>query len=177
MKTLIIYGTRYGTAKEIAEKITDILREKDVEVDLVNSKDKKDFDLTSYDLVVVGSGIKIGKWTKNALNFLKKNKAELANKRVAIFVTCGAANIEKTAAEGQEKYLDNVANKYLINKPVSTGLFGGVYDPDANHGMLFKMVKRSIKKDMIKQGQDPNKRQDYRDWDAIKKWTLNLLNQ
>lgn len=177
MKTLVIYGTRYGTAEEIAEKITETLREEDVEVDLVNSKDKKDFDLTSYDLVVVGSGIKIGKWTKNSLNFLKKNKTELANKKVALFVTCGAANIEKTSAEGQIKYLDNVANEYLINKPVSTGLFGGVYDPEANHGLLFKMVKRSIKKDMIKQGLDPNQKQDYRDWDKIKKWTLSLLNE
>lgn len=174
MKVLVIYGTRYGTAEEISEKIAEIMMEQNLEVDLINSDDKHNINVEDYDLVVVGSGIKMGKWTKSSLNFLKKNRKKLSNRKVALFVSCGAANEEKNKAEAQEKYLDNVATKYLDTKPIATGLFGSVYDPDANNGLLYKLVKRNIKKEMIKMGQDPTKRHDYRDWDAINQWTIDL---
>jgi menaquinone-dependent protoporphyrinogen oxidase len=51
-------------------------------------------------------------------------------------------------AEGQEKYLDNISKEYLTNKPIATGLFGGVYDPNVNHGFMFKFVNRFIKKEL-----------------------------
>lgn len=174
MKALVIFGTRYGTAKEISEKIVEILKDENLEVDLINSDDKTNLAVDNYDLVVVGSGIKMGKWTKNTLNFLKKNRKKLSNRKVALFVSCGAANEEKNKAEAQEKYLDNVATKYLDSEPISTGLFGGIYDPNADHGLLYKLVKRNIEKEMIKMGQDPTKKHDYRDWDAITQWTIDL---
>lgn len=174
MKALVIYGTRYGTAKEISEKIKEILEEQKLDVDLKNSDDKKNIDVNDYDLVVAGSGIKMGKWTKNTLNFLKKNRKKLSHRKIALFVSCGAANEEKNKAEAQKKYLDDVAAKYLDTKPIATGLFGGIYDPDADHGLLYKLVKKNIEKEMTKMGQDPTKKHDYRDWDAIKQWTLDL---
>jgi menaquinone-dependent protoporphyrinogen oxidase len=174
MKALVIFGTRYGTAKEISERIKDILQEEKLEVDLINSKETKNISVENYDIVIAGSGIKMGKWTKSTLNFLKKNRKELSNRKVALFVSCGAANQEKTKAEAQEKYLDAVAAKYLDTEPTATGLFGGVYDPNADHGLLYKLVKRNIEKEMIRMGQDPTQEHDYRDWDAIKQWTVNL---
>jgi menaquinone-dependent protoporphyrinogen oxidase len=174
MKALVIYGTRYGTAQEISEKIAEVLRDENLDVDLVNSDDKHKINVDDYDLVVAGSGIKMGKWTKNTLNFLKRNRKELSNRRVALFVSCGAANEEKNKAEAQKKYLDDVAAKYLDTKPIATGLFGGIYDPTADHGLLYKLVKRNIEKEMIKMGQDPTKRHDYRDWEFINQWTVAL---
>ena len=177
MKALIIYGTRYGTATGIAEEISKVLKEENVDVDLVNAREKKELDVTSYDLVVVGSGIKMGKWTKETMNFLKKNKDALSKTKVALFVTCGAANEEKTIAEGQEKYLDNIAKENIINEPIATGLFGSVYDPNAKQGLIFKLVNRSIKKELEKQGKNPNKRYDYRNWDEIRAWARNLTTK
>ncbi len=176
MKALIIYGTRYGTATEIAEEMVKVLEDEDVETDLLNARGLKEYDVSPYDLVIVGSGIKIGKWTKATLKFLQKNKSTLANRKVALFVTCGAANEEKSAVEGQEKYLDKVASENLINKPVATGLFGSVYDPNAHHGLMVKLVNRSIKKQLEKEGKDPSIRHDYRNWDGIRTWTRSLVN-
>jgi menaquinone-dependent protoporphyrinogen oxidase len=104
--------------------------------------------LSAFDLIVVSSGIKMGKWTKESINFLKKNRNILSNKKVALFISCGTANTEKSMAEGQEKYLDNISKEYLTNKPIATGLFGGVYDPNVNHGLMFKFVNRFIKKEL-----------------------------
>ncbi len=64
----------------------------------------------------------------------------------------------------------------LTNPPITTGLLGSVYDPNAN-GLIFKLFNRFIKKDMEKMGQDTSQRVDYRDWDGIRAWTKNLLTQ
>ncbi len=180
MKALVAYGTRYGTAAEIAEEIARVIKDEGIEVDLVDARGLKDCDVSPYDLVVVGSGIKIGKWTKGSLKFLQNNKSALVAKNVALFVTCGAANDEKTRAEGQEKYLDNVAKENLVNEPVAMGLFGSKYDPNAKHGMMYKFTMRFIKKDLEKKGIDTSKPIDYRDWDEIRAWACSLadtLNQ
>lgn len=176
MKVLVVYGTRYGTATGIAEEISRVLEDEGLEVDLKDARKLKDYDIAPYDLVVVGSGIKIGKWTKGSLKFLKDNKESLKEKKVALFVTCGAANDPKTVDEGQEKYLDDVAEKYLINKPVATGLYGSLYDPNAKQGLLYKMTLRSIKKELEKQGKDTSKPLDYRNWDEIRNWARSLAN-
>jgi menaquinone-dependent protoporphyrinogen oxidase len=176
MKALIVYGSRYGTAAEIAEEIKKIIEDEGIEVDLVDSRGLKDCDISPYDLVVVGSGIKMGKWTKGTLQFLQKNKSSLSSKNVALFVSCGAANDPNTVDEGQEKYLDDVAEKYLQNEPVATGLFGSVYDPNAKHGLLYKVTTRFIKKELEKQGKDTSKRHDYRNWDEIRAWTRDLVD-
>lgn len=174
MKVLVVYGTRYGTTAEIAEEIARVIKEEKNETDLVEASNVKDIDISSYDLVVVGSGIKMGKWTNKALKFLQNNKETLANRKVALFVSCGAANEEKSRPEGQEKYLDAVAAKNLVNPPVATGLFGSVYDPEAKHGLLYKLATIMIKKDLEKKGIDSSKRHDYRDWDKIRDWARGL---
>ncbi|HII84391.1 MAG TPA: nitric oxide synthase [Methanobacterium subterraneum] len=170
MKALVAYGSRYGTSAEIAEEIARVIKEEGMEVDLVNIQQIRDCDAAPYDLVIVGSGIKMGKWTKGSLKFLQNNKSTLAEKKVALFVSCGAANEEDSQAEGQEKYLDEVAAKNLVNQPVATGLFGSVYDPDAKHGIVFNFTKRFLKKDLEKKGLDPTKRHDFRDWEGIRSW-------
>ena len=170
MKALVAYGSRYGTSAEIAEEIARVIKEEGMEVDLVNIQQIRDCDAAPYDLVIVGSGIKMGKWTKESLKFLQNNKSTLAEKKVALFVSCGAANEEDSQAEGQEKYLDEVAAKNLVNQPVATGLFGSVYNPDAKHGIVFNFTKRFLKKDLEKKGLDPTKRHDFRDWEGIRSW-------
>jgi menaquinone-dependent protoporphyrinogen oxidase len=176
MKALIVYGTRYGTATEIAEEIGVVMENEGIEVDVDDARGLKNFDLSPYQLVVVGSGIKMGKWTNKALKFLKENREELAGKKVAIFVTCGAANEEKNRAEGQEKYLDQVAEKHLSNEPVATGLFGSKFDPNAKHGLMYGFTMKAIKKDLEKQGIDTSKPIDYRDWDQIRDWARSLAD-
>lgn len=176
MKALVVYGTRYGTAAEIAEEIARFIKEEGIEVDLVDVRGIKDCDVSPYDLVIAGSGIKMGKWTKKSIKFLEKNKKALANRKVALFVSCGAANEEKSRPDGQKKYLDEVAAKNLINKPVATGLFGSVYDPEARHGLMYNFTIRFVKKDLEEKGIDTSKRYDYRDWDGIRAWARGLAN-
>ena len=117
----------------------------------------------------------MGKWTKESLKFLQNNKSRLKSKKVALFVSCASANEEKSRAEGQEKYLDEIAAEYLSSKPVALGLFGSVYDPNAKHGLMYKMTNTFLKKELEKQGIDTSKRYDFRNWDEIRAWARELV--
>jgi menaquinone-dependent protoporphyrinogen oxidase len=174
MKALVVYGSRYGTAAEIAREIAQVIEEEGVEVDLKEDKNVKKTDPDPYDLIIVGSGIKMGKWTKNTIKFLKKNKNILKEKKVALFVSCSAANEEKSREMGWNDYLKKVARENLEDEPVDMGLFGSKYDPNAKQGMMYKMTMKFWKKDLEEKGLDTSKPNDFRDWDEIRDWARNL---
>ena len=133
-RCLVVYGTRYGATAKTSKEIGDILCQKGLEVKLVNLKNEKIKDIQEYELVIVGSGIQIGKWTKEPEKFLEKFQQELARKKLALFVCCGGATPLsegdqqiKESQDARAKYLDEKASKYNL-KPIASGLFGGVYD-------------------------------------------------
>ncbi len=174
MKALVVYGSRYGTAAEIAQEIARVIEEEGVDVDLKEDKNVKKLDPYPYDLIIVGSGIKMGKWTKDSIKFLKKNKNILKDKKVALFVSCGAANEEKSREMGWNDYLKKVVDENLEGEPVDMGLFGSKYDPQAKQGLMYKMTMKFWKKDLEDKGFDADKAYDFRDWDEIRDWARNL---
>src|SRR5665647_1755094 len=134
-KALIVYGTRYGATASTSEEIASTLRKEGIEVQVVNAKEEKVKDIAQYDVVIVGSGIMLDRWTGEPEDFLKKFQRELTQKKVALFVCCGSATDTQSKANGKpspaergrKKYLEEKAAKYNL-KPVALGLFGGVYN-------------------------------------------------
>ncbi len=63
MKALIAYATRYGATTSTSEEIAKILREEGIDVKVANVKEEKITNISEYDLIVVGSGMQMGKWT------------------------------------------------------------------------------------------------------------------
>jgi menaquinone-dependent protoporphyrinogen IX oxidase len=132
-KALIVYGTRYGAAASTSEEIAKTLSKKGIQAQVVNAKKEKIKDITQYDLVIVGSGIQINRWTSETEKFLKKFRNDLAKKKVALFVCCGSASQALNegkpdiAEKARKRYLEDKAAKYDL-QPVALGLFGGVYN-------------------------------------------------
>ena len=79
-KALIVYGTRYGAAASTAEEIARVLHQEGLDVRVVNAKEERVKSITEYDLIIVGSGIQIHKWTGEPEKFLKDFRKELASK-------------------------------------------------------------------------------------------------
>jgi menaquinone-dependent protoporphyrinogen IX oxidase len=52
---------------------------------VVNAKEEKVKDVSLYELVIVGSGLQMGKWTGEAEGFLKRFQKELAQKKVSMW--------------------------------------------------------------------------------------------
>ena len=72
MKTLIAYATRYGATAGTSQEIAKVLLEEGFDVKVVNLKEEKIKDIQStYDLIIVGSGMQMGKWTPESDFFLR----------------------------------------------------------------------------------------------------------
>lgn len=124
-KTLIVYVTKSGVTEENAKIISDILtKEYNFEVDLINLKISPKPELSQYENIIIGSGVRMGMWYGKAKKFLK-NKFE--NKNVAIFLSSGAAGVPETYGEAIMKYINNKLAKFPHLKPVATEAFGGRY--------------------------------------------------
>jgi menaquinone-dependent protoporphyrinogen oxidase len=177
-KTLIVYGTRYGATASTSGEIAEVLRKEGIEVRVVDAKEEKVKDIGGYDLVIVGSGIQMGKWTSEPESFLRKYQNELSRKKLAIFVSCGSANPlsegEQEMDEGKRRYLDEKATKYNL-KPVALGFFGGCYDFNKMPWLLRKTLS-SIKPKLEGAGYKESKTgvYDLRDLNEIRNWAKEL---
>ena len=81
MRTLIVYGTRYGATAGTSEEIAKVLKVESFDVKVVNAKKEKIKDVSPYDLIIVGSGMQMGKWTGEAEDFLKMFPKEFGQKK------------------------------------------------------------------------------------------------
>jgi len=174
MNALVVFGTRYGSTAKIAEEIGAVLSDEGFKVRVVNAAKDTISDISEFDVVIVGSGIKMGKWTKETLNFLKKFEADLSRKKVALFVSCGYSREPDKVDEARENFLIKVADRYPSIKPVSLGLFGGVFAFN-RYGFAERLVFRGIKKELEKQGIETKKPYDFRDWEKIREWTRSVI--
>ncbi|TFF96700.1 nitric oxide synthase [Candidatus Thorarchaeota archaeon] len=174
-RMLICYGTRYGTTTSIVEEIKDTAQGLSVQVDVFNlEEDQPTDDISAYDLVVIGSGIQAGRWTKEPLRFIEDNLDALSTTKTALFVVCGDAGDPDRCEIAQEEYLDKIALSYPGLNPISTGLFGGLFDFSKYNRVVGFLVKRIVKSRQESDEEVPE-RIDFRDWDQIRNWTRSIL--
>ncbi|MHA2099451.1 MAG: flavodoxin domain-containing protein [Candidatus Kariarchaeaceae archaeon] len=176
-KVLIVYGSRYGSTEEIANKISNLLTGKqEFIVTLLNLKRTKTSDcpsITDYDGILIGSGIRIGKWTKEAKNFLIECKRQMSkdNPIIGIFVTCGYAADPKFYPKAIRLFIEKMIQKVEI-KPNIFDAFGGVFDYSKKSKKNFidrkildwgaRDLNLDVKHDSIN---------DFRDWKQIENFT------
>lgn len=181
MKTLIVYGSRSGATAATSEQIAMALRVEDFDVKVVNLKEEKIKDVSEYELVIIGSGIQMEKWVGDAEDFLKKFHKNLAQKKIAIFVSSAFSPLNamqgKTAEvkHAQEKYLDQKVANYSL-KPIATAIFGGVLNFNTM-GFLARKTMGGAKATFEGAGYkeiEPGV-YDTRDWNEIADWTRKII--
>ena len=179
-KILIAYGTRYGATASTVEEIAKVLQGEGFEVKVVNLKEEKVKDISQFELVIVGSGMKMEMWTSKAKVFLNKFSSELRKKKVALFVSSGGRALMEYKGEHDEidritkKYLEDKASKYGLN-PISMTMFGGIWDYN-QMGKIYRKILNAEKENFIPAGfkeTEPGV-YDSRNWDEIRKWANEL---
>jgi menaquinone-dependent protoporphyrinogen oxidase len=169
LKVLLVYGTRWSGTQDVAQTIGKAIREEGLEVDVVDAKNSPQ-DIDDYSLVIVGSGLRADKWTKEAQSFLEKNAEYLKTKQTALFVSCSMADRKDAGYEkGKKRYLDDIAAHYGL-APISLGYFGGLMDFSYSHGLLVDIIVRVNRRNLRKNGLDTARIHDTRDWAAIENW-------
>ena len=129
--TLIAYATKMGMTKKSAEVIAVILQEqyqqKVTIIDLEKIK-IKDKELEEYNNIIIGSGIRMGKWYSKPLKLLKYN---FENQKIFVYICsigATAARNEKNTVlfeTKREEYLEKIIERNMKTKPISVAIFGG----------------------------------------------------
>ncbi len=138
MKTLIIYASKTGTTEKCAQEINRQIKKSKM-VNILNQNE----NISGYDLIIVGTPIRMGMIDKKIRKFLIKNIEILKSKRVAYFICCGFK-------ENWKSYYEQNIPKDLLDISVIYDTFGGEIDRQKQKGFdkfIINMVCKNIEKD------------------------------
>ncbi|MFX0071371.1 MAG: flavodoxin domain-containing protein [Candidatus Hermodarchaeota archaeon] len=175
-KVLILFGSRYRTSKDTSEKIRDFLVKKEIEVSLVNINEEEP-SLSGFDGVLIGTGIKINRWTKRIKKFIKKHKKVLNSRefKFGFFVNCGTASQKEKISDAKRNYIDKKMQKIGLSYDIADA-FGPIYDFSENSSVS-NMSKNIMREALIKEEgweKVDNILYDLRDMDQIKTFAENF---
>lgn len=137
MKTLIIYASKTGTVEKCVKRINDKLKSTAV-VNIYNDNE----DISQYDLIIVGSPIRMGMIDKKIKSFLITNLKILETKKMAYFICCGFH-------ENYKKYYEQNIPNHLLDSAIIYETFGGELDLQKQKG-IDKFITKIVNKRVIK---------------------------
>ena len=114
MKGLVVYDTSHGNTRQVAEAISDSMRESGVEIDTFYVKKIGKLNAEAYDYLVVGSPTKFGTMSFTTKRFLGKIKSnKWSGKPFAAFDTENPENIERNEGSAAEKIAEQLKLKQM----------------------------------------------------------------
>lgn len=159
-RVLVTYGTKYGATAEIAAKIGEVLREAGLTADVQPAEQVA--DLAAYSAVVLGSGVYIGRWRKEAVRFLKDHEEKLAGLPVWVFSSGPTGKGDPVELVQGWRLPSNLQPVMDHIQPRDIAVFHGAVDL-SKLNPLERWVLGRIKTPIG----------DFRDWDAIAAWAEN----
>lgn len=178
-RVLVVYGSRHGGTQGIAERLGDVLRANGLGAEVAPADHVTGTD--DADAVVVGSGVYMGSWLKEPLDFLQRNEAALATRPLWLFSsgplpgsTAKSTGDPLTDALGPEEGPGSGGRKKIAALSATTHprehrVFTGAFDPTDPPKSLSERVVRMmpVAKGVLPTG-------DFRDWDAIESWAREI---
>jgi len=161
---LVTYASKYGATEEIAEKIGQVLRQAGLQADVSPVDGIRDLD--SYKAVILGSAVYIGKWHKEAVEFLKIHEKILADRPVWLFSSGPTGEgdpVELLEGWRLPAALQPIAHRI---QPRDIAVFHGYINPDKLNFIEKWAIKSIVKKPFG----------DFRDWDTIVTWTNTIAD-
>lgn len=94
MRTIILYATKSGASQYCADLLARQIKDCTV-CDLSKTAP----DIASFDTIIIGSGVRMGKFYKPVLDFLRKNEILLMEKKMAFYLCNAYPNTLQKAIE------------------------------------------------------------------------------
>jgi menaquinone-dependent protoporphyrinogen oxidase len=181
-KVLVVYGSRHGGTRGIAERIGEVLRTQGAEVDVAAADRVATEDVRSADAVMVGSGVYMGKWLSEPLDFLGQNQEVLASRPTWLFssgpllgsskeqpdadpLTNALGPTEGPGSGGRKKVEEVSARVHPRDHRVFPGAFDPKEPPKAISERIVRIMPAARK--ILPAG-------DFRDWPAIEAWAREI---
>jgi menaquinone-dependent protoporphyrinogen oxidase len=178
-KVFVVYGSRHGGTRGIAEKIGEVLRTEGLEAEVAAADHVA--DVSAADAFVVGSGVYMGSWLKEPIDFIKRNEATLAARPLWLFSSgpLPGSTAKKSGdpledALGPAEGVGSGGRKKIAELSAATKardhrVFLGAFDPkDPPRAMSERLVRMMpMSRGVLPAG-------DFRDWDAIEAWAREI---
>lgn len=160
MRVLVAYATKAGSTAEVAAEIGRVIGSRGgYTVDVRPVEQLEGID--GYDAVIVGSGIRAGRWLPEAMRFVETYQDALRRAPVALFAVCLTMREDTEESRSEvAAYLDPVRE---LVQPVDVGLFAGAMDY-SSLPFILRLLMKAMK---APQG-------DFRDWEAITSWAVDV---
>jgi menaquinone-dependent protoporphyrinogen oxidase len=153
-RVLIAYASKYGSVEEVARSIGDALHDRGASCAITAARDVE--EVSGYDLVVLGTGLYMGRAHRDARQFVKRHHETLEHVPFAVFAM-GPLSSEPAEKEKVQPHLQRTLGRYPELEPLQVAIFGGVIDPG----------KLSFPFSHMPAG-------DHRDWNEIRDFALAL---
>jgi menaquinone-dependent protoporphyrinogen oxidase len=181
-KVVVVYGSRHGGTRGIAERIGDVLQAEGAETVVSAAEHVAPDDVRTADAFVVGSGVYMGSWLSEPLEFLRQREQLLAARPTWLFSSGPLPGSSKEQPDadpltnalgpadgpgsGGRKKVDEVS---AIIHPRDHRVFLGAFDPaDPPRAMSERIVR------MLPAARKVLPPGDFRDWDAIEAWAREI---
>jgi menaquinone-dependent protoporphyrinogen oxidase len=163
-RVLVVYASHYGQTRAIAEKIAQRLRLREHVVDLLDAGGKIQLPAPeSYDVVVLGSRIELGRHSSDVLDYIREHREALAKMPTAFFSVSMSAS-QATAGDDPKGYLMKTFDT-LGWHPVQQVAFAGAL-PYRRYGWLTRFIMKRISR---REGHtiDTSRNHEFTDWTRV----------
>ena len=179
----VLYATREGQTRRIAEHIGATLRAREYRVDVldVGAVPAADVDLTRYAGAVVAASVHIGKHEKEMVQFVKAHRAELEHLPTAFLsVSLSEAGVEDASASPERRQRSAAAVSTTTGRFLEeTGWNATHVHPVAGallyrqYGLIVRVVMRFIAR-LAGATTDTSRDHEYTDWQALDRFADEL---
>jgi menaquinone-dependent protoporphyrinogen oxidase len=167
MKVIVVYASRYGSTKGIAEFIAEKLRQRRIEAE-VQSADSAP-DPGQYDALVIGSAVYMGHWMEGAVKYVRANSAVLKGRPVWLF-SSGPLVLGPDISSVQDPQLEpkEISEFRDLIHPRDHHIFFGALNP-SKLGLAHRMLRTlPAARAILPEG-------DFRDWNDIEAWVIRIV--
>lgn len=158
MRVAVIYGSRLGSARGIAERIGARLGASGLDVQVAAAQGLG--ELPAADAYVIGSGVYGQHWMKHAAELVKRSKSALSARPVWLFSVGPVGQWATSSSPIEPKEMAGFRRSI---GPVDHRIFAGSLDRATLDGSDLSAVERFVSRKFMPEG-------DWRDWAAIDAW-------